>query len=596
MNGVNPVELVIIPYSEFQKDFPNDPDATQRRYERIEGARVRMLEYVRKDWKKLCDSGWVAADKKPPASKEAILQVAPQSHCQLLELQAAKFRKIEQDNWDALQRSLKIQILKADQEVRGHKIIEKQDNIQAENDRIKRERKERLEEMEREHIREMAEKEEQRQREIREEQERYAAEEKRKHEQRVRDKQQERAATERKEEERVRRENYTQQLKDSIMNRIENRVESRKKAAEIKQQQNEQRLNQFFNAKLKERQSKRNEVDQKLEAVKEERIRREERMRQEMLATIQENERKRKQVEEERERLRQQMLKAADNDSFEKMNKIRESTEAAVREKAERTLHQLQYKNDLARQELEKVQEAQERRKRIKAIRREAFEIAKFRAAKAEEYRKQRLEQEIKDKEERSAAIKRGFHILEHMRNSMKDIMVKTNLELKEEFHRLRHRDEFEPDKVVTKAMEVSNHVLFPSLQRTFGIQDLAEEDALRQQQNKRFFMTGSDGDEEGGGFAFNTTNKSADNDPLMQTSQSMPLFEGDKTMPRAQSAGTGQRPVKERKGREEVATLPIQKLTQDRLKQTLLESMVRFDLSLLLKLMCRFVIWLFDA
>jgi hypothetical protein len=31
MNGINPVELVTIPFSEFQRDFPNDPDATQRR-------------------------------------------------------------------------------------------------------------------------------------------------------------------------------------------------------------------------------------------------------------------------------------------------------------------------------------------------------------------------------------------------------------------------------------------------------------------------------------------------------------------------------------------------------------------------------------
>ena len=32
MSGVNPVELVEVPIAEFQKDFPNDPDAAQRRY------------------------------------------------------------------------------------------------------------------------------------------------------------------------------------------------------------------------------------------------------------------------------------------------------------------------------------------------------------------------------------------------------------------------------------------------------------------------------------------------------------------------------------------------------------------------------------
>lgn len=63
--------------------------------------------------------------------------------------------------------------------------------------------------------------------------------------------------------------------------------------------------------------------------------------------------------------------------------------------------------------------------------RQEAHEIALQRAQKAEEYRKERILQQLEFKEERSNAIKQGFQMLSQMRTNMKDIMVKTNLELK---------------------------------------------------------------------------------------------------------------------------------------------------------------------
>lgn len=61
----------------------------------------------------------------------------------------------------------------------------------------------------------------------------------------------------------------------------------------------------------------------------------------------------------------------------------------------------------------------------------ESFEIAAARRRKQEEYRKARLEKELKDKEDRCNAIKKGNVTLTQMRNSMRDIMVKTTLELK---------------------------------------------------------------------------------------------------------------------------------------------------------------------
>jgi prephenate dehydratase len=91
----------------------------------------------------------------------------------------------------------------------------------------------------------------------------------------------------------------------------------------------------------------------------------------------------------------------------------------------------LQLKEELARRELEKLRESQEKRRAFKAVRQEAHDLALTRAQKAEEYRLNKLKENIKNKEDRTMAIRKGFHILGQMRNTMKDIMVKTNVELK---------------------------------------------------------------------------------------------------------------------------------------------------------------------
>jgi uncharacterized protein (DUF927 family) len=97
----------------------------------------------------------------------------------------------------------------------------------------------------------------------------------------------------------------------------------------------------------------------------------------------------------------------------------------------EATLRNLQMREEIAKQELEKIQDAQERRKMMKALRQEAFAISAMREKKKEEYRMAKLQKQLQDKEERLKAIKQGFTVLSSMRNSMKDIMEKTNHELK---------------------------------------------------------------------------------------------------------------------------------------------------------------------
>lgn len=123
--GVQPVELVEIRIEQFRKDFPDDPDAAQRRYERIDGARRRILSEVLAEWCNLRDSGWSPAFKKPIRSGEAIIDVPEEAHCTLLELQASRFRKIEQGNMKAFQRMLQVELKTAAEEIRHKKIVEK---------------------------------------------------------------------------------------------------------------------------------------------------------------------------------------------------------------------------------------------------------------------------------------------------------------------------------------------------------------------------------------------------------------------------------------------------------------------------------------
>jgi len=145
-----------------------------------------------------------------------------------------------------------------------------------------------------------------------------------------------------------------------------------------------------------------------------------------------------------------------------KMRRIREANEAAEGEKSAKALADLQFKDALAKQELDKVREAQEKRRGIKAIRQEAYDLAATRKRKADDYRKRLAEKAIHDKDKKCLAIQNGFQTLTQMRTKMRDIMHSAKLQLKDELHRLQHRDEFSPDKVIKVALETSSHVLFP--------------------------------------------------------------------------------------------------------------------------------------
>lgn len=125
IHGVNPVELVEIPIDEFRKDFPDDADAAQRRYERIDGARRRILATVLAEWEHLCEIGWTPYVKPKPHIGESIIAVPEVAHCSVLELQATRFRKTEQEMVKSFQKLLHVSMQKAAEEVHHKHIVER---------------------------------------------------------------------------------------------------------------------------------------------------------------------------------------------------------------------------------------------------------------------------------------------------------------------------------------------------------------------------------------------------------------------------------------------------------------------------------------
>lgn len=72
------------------------------------------------------------------------------------------------------------------------------------------------------------------------------------------------------------------------------------------------------------------------------------------------------------------------------------------------------------------------------------------------------MENKIQEKMDRAEAIRTGYLTLQKMKYSMRDIMAKASLEIKEELGRLKQHNQFSPDKVVGSALQVSEKMLFP--------------------------------------------------------------------------------------------------------------------------------------
>jgi hypothetical protein len=278
LNGVNPIELIEVPITDFQKEFPNDADAVQRRFERVDGARRRILSSVKKDWKQLCISGWSKKEHivEKKEQKESIVEVPEEAHSTLLEMQALKFRKIEMEQFNILQRKLKLQLQKADEEQKNKKIIQKHNEIQASNDNTKKQQQEYREKIEKETIEKTKKMEDEKMLELKKLRDYDLNLTKKKIKEDAERIIKEKQIKEKIEEEKVNRDVYTKQIKESILNNFENKNNARKKILEIRDKNIKERLNESKAIKEKVIEDKRKEMEFKIKNAKEEALRKSE--------------------------------------------------------------------------------------------------------------------------------------------------------------------------------------------------------------------------------------------------------------------------------------------------------------------------------
>ena len=112
------------------------------------GARKRIFSAVLAEWDTICENerigkGTIIMGQPSSATankdlKETIIDVNPEARSTLLELQAERFRKLEEANWNTLQRKISLSIKQAHREQDNRAIVQAQEVIGAKNDDLKR--------------------------------------------------------------------------------------------------------------------------------------------------------------------------------------------------------------------------------------------------------------------------------------------------------------------------------------------------------------------------------------------------------------------------------------------------------------------------
>ena len=268
-------------------------------------------------------------------------------------------------------------------------------------------------------------------------------------------------------------------MKQSILDNHENKAESNRKMLEMKNQHLEERRKENKAMDDHRRSMQRKAVEEKSRRAKEEADRLAEQKAAASATKIAEKKAERDRYEEDLRKKQNEDRNTGNQEFLDKMQKIKERGDGVVNDKAKKTLRELESKEELSRQEKKKVQDAIDRRRQLKAIKQEAFEINAMRTKKQKKHKMDKLERDIRNKDMRCNAIKKGFQVLGQMRNSMKDIVNVTQSLMKEEMHKLRHTDSFEPDKVIERALKVSEEILFPRLEHTFGTKPMVEQNVF---------------------------------------------------------------------------------------------------------------------
>lgn len=566
MNGVNPVELVEVPFEEFRKDYPNDPDTALRRFVRVDGARRRIFNAVLEDWKRLCDSGWRPHKERPGSAKETIIPVRPEAHCELLELQAARFRKIESRQFNSLQRMLTMELKAAVKEMKNRDILSKHQDIQASNDNANRERQNRREQLRNEQIAEKKRKDDEWAAELKRIQNLESEAARIKKERDKEKAKQDRIDRENKEKARLAQLDETRQRKETIMQNINADIEQKKTMQAMRDQETLDRLN--YQKELLKQQNgiKSKQMVEKLNKTRKEMENAAEYKKNDIVKRMKEDEDRREQMKKRREDQREAMNKMNTDRMAQKMAKVKQISDGGTDEKVNKTLSDLEHKEMITKRELDRVRAAQENRRTIKMIHQEAYELSAMRRKKQNDYKMMKMMEAVKNKDDRCTAIREGNYQLQKMRNTMKDILGVATSVLKDEIHNLHHKDEISPERLMVRAQEVTDSVLFPNLNRKFGTVDKMSDATLMMLNASAEFSNNNNGPQRGSGSS-PMTNRATTAPPLKESQSLVDLD------PRPTTKGKMKKVDPFAQNRSTKGTLPLALLTKDSVIKGLYDS-----------------------
>lgn len=258
-----------IPYREFQRAFPDDPEGAMRRFEKIDGARRLLLDAVVKEWEELRDSDF-RADVPEHSAGETIITVDPEAYSTVLEIQAAQFRKIEQQQWKSLQKIIFNEMRAAARDVENKRIIRKQESIGEYNRKLLRDRDLAREEIRRQLEADRKRKEEEREEEVRAAQRMYMEQVQRDKAMEEENKRKERANQMRLAQERLRREEQFKQAKDNIFQKMRANAEERHKQLNDKEQELADRMKAEREKREADAKERKEKVQARLSKAKEE--------------------------------------------------------------------------------------------------------------------------------------------------------------------------------------------------------------------------------------------------------------------------------------------------------------------------------------
>jgi hypothetical protein len=360
IHGVAPLELVAVSINEFRKDYPDNPDIAQRRFDRVDGARKRILGDVLTEWTHLNEIGWTKEPKTRPksAKKETIISVRPEAHCELLELQASRFRKIERDNLLAVKRLCSKEIKAAYLEVKNKQILAKQ----AGNGEALESKKRELKATKEEYLHEQFEVANEKKRIEANELKRLQALETKQSLEKdaalVTKLAEEKRVREDREERKQRDKENTRLKKEGILKVIQSENEQRKQMSEFRQKDSEERYKHYKEISEEQRANKRKNLKLKISKARESVENTAETRSIEVKKQLEEGDKKRTLALKEKEEKRIEEVRIENEKYEKKMQKIVLATQGdVVEKKSAKILAEIEFKDKLSKDMLNKVKQ-----------------------------------------------------------------------------------------------------------------------------------------------------------------------------------------------------------------------------------------------